>query len=88
MESSEDALLAARLRADIIMLDNMQPEKILETLGLLKEKGLRDSVIIEASGKISQANLETYAKTGVDVISMGSLVHKSRWIDINLEMLD
>ncbi len=88
VESSEDALLAAKLRADIIMLDNMQPEKILETLELLKEKGLRDSVIIEASGKISQANLEIYAKTGVDVISMGSLVHKSRWIDINLEMLD
>ena len=88
VESEEDALLAAKLGADIIMLDNMQPEKILETLWLLKEKGLRDSVIVEASGRISQANLEVYAKTGVDIISMGSLVHKSRWIDINLEMID
>ena len=85
VESAEDALLAAKLGAEIIMLDNMQPEKIRETLRLLKEKGLRDLVIVEASGRISQANLEVYAKTGVDVISMGSLVHKSRWIDINLE---
>ena len=88
VESAGDALLAAKLGADIIMLDNMQPEEVLGTLGLLKEKGLRDSVIVEASGRISQANLEVYAKTGVDVISMGSLIHKSRWIDINLEILD
>jgi nicotinate-nucleotide pyrophosphorylase (carboxylating) len=88
VESAEDAVLAAKLGADIIMLDNMQPEKVLETLGVLKEKGLRDSVIIEASGGISQANLEGYAKTGVDIISMGSLIHKSRWIDISLEIID
>lgn len=88
VESADDAVLAAKLGADIIMLDNMQPEAVLETLEILKEKGLRDSVIVEASGGISQANLEGYAKTGVDVISMGSLIHKSRWIDISLEIID
>jgi nicotinate-nucleotide pyrophosphorylase (carboxylating) len=86
VESAEDAVLAAKLGADIIMLDNMQPETIIETLEVLKEEGLRDSVIVEASGGISQANLEDYAKTGVDVISMGSLIHKSRWVDISLEI--
>jgi nicotinate-nucleotide pyrophosphorylase (carboxylating) len=86
VESAEDAVLAAKLGADIIMLDNMQPETIIETLGVLKEKVLRHSVIVEVSGGISQANLEDYAKTGVDVISMGSLIHKSRWIDISLEI--
>jgi len=88
VESAEDAVLAAKLGADIIMLDNMQPEAVRETLGILKEKGLRDSVIVEASGGISQANLEDYAKTGIDVISMGSLIHKSRWIDISLEIVN
>lgn len=87
VESAENAVLAAKLGADIIMLDNMQPEAIRETLDILKEKGLRDSVIVEASGGISQANLEGYAKTGVDVISMGSLIHKSRWIDMSLEII-
>ena len=88
VESADDAVLAAKLGADIIMLDNMQPEAVRETLEILKEKGLRDSVIVEASGGISQANLEGYAKTGVDVISMSSLIHKSRWIDISLEIID
>lgn len=87
VESTENALLAAELGADIIMLDNMKPETLLQTLEALKEKGLRDSVIVEASGGISQENLEGYAKTGVDVISMGSLIHKSRWIDVSLEIV-
>ena len=86
VESADDAVLAAKLGADIIMLDNMQPEAVRETLEILKEKGLRETVIVEASGGISQANLDDYAKTGVDVISMGSLIHKSRWIDISLEI--
>lgn len=88
VESAEDAVLAAGLGADIIMLDNMKPEEIRKTLMILKEKGLRESVIVEASGGISQANLESYAKTGVDVISMGSLIHKSSWIDVSLEIND
>jgi nicotinate-nucleotide pyrophosphorylase (carboxylating) len=87
IESTESAVLSAKLGADIIMLDNMHPEAILETLEILKEKRLRDSVIVEASGGISQENLESYAKTGVDVISMGSLIHKSRWIDMSLEII-
>jgi len=88
VESAEDATFAAGLGADIIMLDNMQPEAIKETLFLLEEKGLRKSVFVEASGGISPANLEGYAKTGVDIISMGSLIHKSRWIDISLEIVN
>lgn len=87
VESVEHAVLASELGADIIMLDNMQPEAIQKTLQTLNRKELRDSVIVEASGGISQENLESYAKTGVDVISMGSLIHKSRWIDMSLEIV-
>lgn len=88
VESAENAVLAVELGADIIMLDNMQPDAIQETLKVLKGKGLRDSVIVEASGGISRENLEDYAKTGVDVISMGSLIHRSRWIDMSLEIVN
>lgn len=88
VESAEDAALAAKMGADIIMLDNMKPEEVLDTLKALEKKGLRDSVLVEASGGISPDNLEGYAKTGVDVISMGSLIHRARWIDISLEMVN
>lgn len=88
VESSEDAILAAELGADIVMLDNMQPEAVKETLFMLEKKGLRQSVLVEASGGISPENLEDYAKTGVDVISMGSLIHKATWIDFSLEIVN
>jgi nicotinate-nucleotide pyrophosphorylase (carboxylating) len=69
------------------MLDNMQPDGVKETISILNGKGLRESVLIEASGGISLENLEAYAKTGVDVISMGLLIHRSRWIDVSLEIV-
>ncbi|WP_048050980.1 carboxylating nicotinate-nucleotide diphosphorylase [Methanosarcina soligelidi] len=87
VESAEDAVFAAKLGADIIMLDNMQPDEVKETISILNGKGLRESVLIEASGGISLENLEAYAKTGVDVISMGLLIHRSRWIDVSLEIV-
>jgi nicotinate-nucleotide pyrophosphorylase (carboxylating) len=88
VESVSDAVFAAKIGADILMLDNMKPEEILNTLDILKEKKLRNSVIVEASGGISLQNLEEYAKTGVDVISMGSLIHEAKWIDISLEIVE
>ena len=84
MESTDDAVLAASKGVDIIMLDNMEPGEVIQTVEMLKRKGLRDSVIIEASGGIDQDNVVEYAKTGVDVISMGSLIHKAQWIDVSL----
>jgi nicotinate-nucleotide pyrophosphorylase (carboxylating) len=87
VESTEDALLAAEYGADIIMLDNMSPGTIIKTISSLREASISDHILIEASGGVDANNLEAYAKTGVDVISMGSLIHKSSWIDVSLEFM-
>ena len=55
------------------------------TVQTLKKAGLKEHVVIEVSGNINIGNLEEYAKTGVDVISMGSLIHAARWIDVSME---
>jgi nicotinate-nucleotide pyrophosphorylase (carboxylating) len=86
VESSADALLAAKTGADIIMLDNMDPAGITETLALLQAENLRGKVTIEISGGVTPENLKEYACLGADVISMSSLIHGARWIDISLEM--
>ncbi|WP_209620175.1 carboxylating nicotinate-nucleotide diphosphorylase [Methanolobus bombayensis] len=88
VESSDDALKAAQKGADIIMLDNMGPQEVKDTVDLLKTSSIPEHIIIEVSGGINMDNLEKYAKTGVDVISMGSLIHKSQWIDVSLELID
>lgn len=85
VESGDDALQAAALGADIIMLDNMDPHQVADTMASLKRAVIPGHIIIEVSGGIGPDNIEAYARTGVHVISMGSLIHQARWIDISLE---
>lgn len=88
VESTADAIHAARSGADIIMLDNMEPSEVTDTIDRLRKENIPEHVIIEISGGINMENLDDYAKTGADVISMGSLIHRSRWIDISLEITE
>ncbi len=84
--SLAEALEAAEAGADIIMLDNMPSEDVKEVVEELKRRGLRNRVLLEASGGINQTNLLDYAQTGVDIISMGSLTLYPQPIDISLEV--
>ena len=86
VESLDDMLRAARGGADIIMFDNMTPQMIARGVGLLREAGLRDRVILEASGGITPQNIPLYAESGVDVISLGALTRDAKWIDLSLDI--
>jgi nicotinate-nucleotide pyrophosphorylase (carboxylating) len=80
------AVEAAQAGADIILLDNMTPKDVASSVNLLISKGLRDKVLVEASGGIRRENLASYSKTGVDVISVGAITHSARAIDTSLEI--
>lgn len=71
----------------LIMLDNMVPKKIIETIKILKKKGLFNHILIEVSGGITPKTIEKYTKTGADVISMGYLTHSSHALDIKQYIL-
>ncbi|HPS91544.1 MAG TPA: carboxylating nicotinate-nucleotide diphosphorylase [Methanothrix sp.] len=86
IENAADMIKAATGGADIIMFDNMSPEEIARGIVQLQETGLRDHLILEASGGITLDNLSEYAASGVDVISLGALTRDARWIDLSLEM--
>jgi len=81
-----DALRAAKAGADIIMLDNFSPKLIRETIELLKETGFHERILLEASGGITQENLLEYARTQVNIISLGELTHSVRALDVSLEV--
>jgi nicotinate-nucleotide pyrophosphorylase (carboxylating) len=66
----------------LVMLDNMPPDEIVAILGMLRREDLWDHTLIEASGGISEANVEAYAGCGVDAISIGALTHSARALDI------
>jgi nicotinate-nucleotide pyrophosphorylase (carboxylating) len=91
--STEDALRAARSFKGlifkipcVIMLDNMAPSMIDGTLETLRENNLYDFALLEASGAITPDDIQEYAKTGVDVISLGYLTHSVHALDMSLEM--
>jgi nicotinate-nucleotide pyrophosphorylase (carboxylating) len=86
VENVSQAIEAVETGADIVMLDNMELEEIMKVLGELKKRGIREKAIIEASGGITNENIEEYAKTGVDVLSLGSLTHSVQALDVSLRM--
>lgn len=63
-----------------IMLDNFSPTRITEALALINGR-----VETEASGGINQSNILDYAKTGVDFVSVGGLIHQARSLDLSLK---
>ncbi len=86
VENEEDAVKAAKNGADIIMLDNMKPGNIISTIRRLEENKLRDRVILEASGGINEENIVEYAKTGVDVVSLGYITHSAKALNFKIEL--
>jgi len=86
VETLNQAIEAVEAGADMVMLDNMQPMEILGVLKELERKKLREKVLVEASGRITEENIKEYAKTGVDILSMGALTHSIRAIDMTLKV--
>lgn len=86
VESLKDAITAAREGVQTIMLDNMSPSKIRGVIQELKRLHLRDRVKIEASGGINHSNVAQYARSGVDMISIGRLTSAVTGLDLSLEV--
>lgn len=85
VEKVEDSLEAARCGADIIMFDNFTPDMVEEAINLLKQNKLRDKVLIEVSGNITQENVLNYARLGPDIISTSEITQRpSEHIDLTL----
>lgn len=68
-----------------IMLDNWKPDKAKQALEQIKKSYDMSNIFFEASGGITDKNLQAWASSGVDVISLGSLTHSSHAVDISLE---
>jgi nicotinate-nucleotide pyrophosphorylase (carboxylating) len=85
-ENQADAVLAASLGVPIIMLDNFTTAKIRKTITTLKKLGLRNKVRLEASGGINIKNIKEFARTGVDMISVGKITNSANAIDFSLEV--
>jgi nicotinate-nucleotide pyrophosphorylase (carboxylating) len=67
-------------KIDRIMLDNFTPRQLSKALDLINER-----YETEASGGINLSNVEDYARTGVDYVSIGALIHQARSLDLSFK---
>jgi nicotinate-nucleotide pyrophosphorylase (carboxylating) len=80
LEDVKEVLEVGIGKVNRIMLDNFSPEIITEAL-----KIIRGRFETEASGGINLDNLVEYAKTGVDYVSIGALIHQAQSLDLSLK---
>ncbi|MBN9298417.1 MAG: carboxylating nicotinate-nucleotide diphosphorylase [Filimonas sp.] len=63
-----------------IMLDNFAPETVFEATKIIASE-----FETEASGGINLDTIIDYAKTGVDYVSVGGLIHQAQSLDLSLK---
>ena len=83
-ETLEMVKQAMEVGADIVMCDNMALEGIREVVAYRNEN--YPHILLEASGNVTLETIEELAKTGVDAISSGSIIHQANWIDLSMKV--
>jgi len=68
----------------VIMLDNFGPEKCREVAAQITEMGIRDSVLLEASGGIIFQELQDWHECGLDILSTSALNRGVAPLDISM----
>ena len=69
---------------DVVLLDNMGPEKLREAVAIARNFEGRTPTL-EASGGVNLQTVKDLAETGVDVISIGALTHSAPNFDIGMD---
>jgi nicotinate-nucleotide pyrophosphorylase (carboxylating) len=67
---------------DIIMLDNMPVREMEKAVRMINGK-----YATEASGNITEENIESIAASGVDFISVGAITHSFKSLDMSLKTI-
>ena len=80
-DTPEQAFEAARAGADIVLLDNMDPEAM---SGIVSRAG--PAVLFEASGGVRLETIRAIAASGVQLVSVGALTHSAPALDISLDL--
>jgi nicotinate-nucleotide pyrophosphorylase (carboxylating) len=78
MEEVQEAVAA---NADVIMLDNMDIDRIREAVAYINKRA-----VVEISGGINKTNLKRMIDAGVDLISIGALTHGAVSVDISMRI--
>ncbi len=88
-ERLDQMLAALDAGADAVLLDNMSPDEVRACVEGAADHAAATGTrraLIEVSGGITLETVGTYAHTGADVVSSGSLTNSSPVLDIGLDI--
>lgn len=89
-DTTAQALEALASGADFLLLDNMEPALLAETVAAVREREGRDGVPahveLEATGNLTLEKAQKVAATGVDFLSVGALTHSAKILDLALDL--
>jgi nicotinate-nucleotide pyrophosphorylase (carboxylating) len=75
---------AVHAGADVLLLDNMDDATLTEAVRVAR--ALSDRVLLEASGNMTAERVAAIRDVGVDLVSVGGLIHQARWVDLSLRL--
>ena len=81
VENLDELREALDARADVILLDNMDNRTLRAAVLLTAGRAL-----LEASGNMNAERIATLGDIGIDMVSMGGLIHQSRWVDLSMRI--
>jgi nicotinate-nucleotide pyrophosphorylase (carboxylating) len=85
LEDVKEIIRVGRGKVFRILLDNFTPQALAQAVSMLKMEGGFET---EASGGINLENIESYAQSGVDYVSVGALIHQARSVDLSLKAVN
>lgn len=90
-DTTAQALEALASGADFLLLDNMEPALLAETVAAVRDReghdGVPTHVELEATGNLTLEKAQKVAATGVDFLSVGALTHSAPILDLALDLL-
>jgi nicotinate-nucleotide pyrophosphorylase (carboxylating) len=81
VDTIEQLYVALDAGADVILLDNMDNDRLREAVKLVDGRAYT-----EASGNMTAARIAEIKGFGLDCVSVGGLIHQATWADLALEL--
>lgn len=71
---------------DAVLLDNMDDATMAEAIRIVRADADSQAVQIEASGNMTAERLVRVRDLGLDLVSVGGLIHQARWADLSMNI--
>ena len=73
---------------DAVLLDNMDDAMLAQAVALTRERPGGGRITLEASGNMTAERIGRIKDLGLDIVSMGGLIHQATWADLSMKFVD